>query len=64
MVKSIIKLVKLSPAVRFGRSVFIPSVFVKLNRKKKTLLMENRIILTSGSFIKRSPKRVALIIDI
>ena len=32
--------------------------------KKKTLRTENRIILTSGSFEKRSPKRVALIINI
>ena len=64
MVKSIIKLVKLSPAVRFGRLVFIPSAFVKLNREKKTLRTENRIILTFGSFGQRSPKRVALIINI
>ena len=31
---------------------------------KKTLRTENRIILTPGSFEKRSPKRVALIINI
>ena len=36
-----------------------------LNKKeKKTLRTENRIILTPGSFEKRSPKRVALIINI
>ena len=36
-----------------------------LNKKeKKTHRTENRIILTPGSFEKRSPKRVALIINI
>ena len=36
---------------------------VQLNRRK-TFRTENRIICTCGSFEKRSPKRVVLIINI
>ena len=37
---------------------------VKFSYREKTLRTENKIILTSGSFEKRSPERVAPIINI
>ena len=49
----------------FGSKVKFSSRVHLLNRiAKKALRTENRIMLTSGSFEKRSPKRVALIINI
>ena len=49
----------------FASKVKFSSRVHSLNKiGKKTLRTENRIILTPGSFEKRSPKRVALIINI
>ena len=49
----------------FASKVKFSSRVHSLNKiGKKTLQTENRIILTPGSFEKRTPKRVALIINI
>ena len=49
----------------FGSKVKFSSRVHLLNWiAKKALRTENRIILTSGSFEKKAPKRVALIINI